>query len=80
MLPKWFSKYRPHISWLEFNQNVEIDLPNGSQGSGILRHDFAQTEACPLRRYTNGIIAKTRMAAKKKGAPGIYMPFASTEV
>lgn len=26
MLPKWFSRYRDKISWVEFNQNLEIDL------------------------------------------------------
>lgn len=28
MPPKWFSEYRPQITWMEFNQNVEIDLIN----------------------------------------------------
>lgn len=28
MLPKWFLAYRPYVNWLEFNQNLQIDLLN----------------------------------------------------
>ena len=27
--PKWFAPYRARISWLEFNQNLQVDLPHG---------------------------------------------------
>lgn len=41
--------------------------------------DDGQTEACPLSRITSGIIARTRMAAKRNGAPGKYQPSSSTD-
>lgn len=28
MLPDWFQKFRPRIGWLEYNQNLQIDLVN----------------------------------------------------
>ena len=58
MLPKWFLAYRPHVSWIEFNQNLEVDLLN----------DYVYFEVAKVACST--IKSRLRTVA----APGIPMP------